>query len=182
MVGTDAAIADVCTAAYAELESLRVDCRSGEKGCGVMRAMAHCMKHQLTVPDWLRSEFLRRWSMVNDAHVGTWDEAYGRPFPPHTRLESVRRRRELRVRVHGAVWRLVKENPDRPMTRVGLFDEVGEQRGISLSASQTEKLYYEAVSEGSINVDDWRRAHLQRDRSSRGIARKPKDEGSALAT
>jgi hypothetical protein len=151
---TDAAIADVCTAAYAELERLRSDGQANVRAV-VMHCVALCFAHNLAPPAWLRQEFLGGYALVNDAHVGSWDEAYGRPWPKGTRLKSIRMRKRVKTRVHHEVFAMVAADMSRAIKR-DLFEEVGEMRGIGLSGSVVEKLYYEATAEGALNVAMWR--------------------------
>lgn len=140
-----------------ELERLRGECVKADGGCSVMAAVAFCGAHRLVLPDWLAEAFIRMRARVVDAHVGSWDEAIGRYWPKHARLPTIRRRLVLRARVHEAVMRIVEANMERPIGRV-LFDEVGEMPDIAVSGTTAERIYYEAVRAGMMNVAAWRRA------------------------
>lgn len=110
-------------------------------------------------PQWLISQFIARRARVTDAHVVTWDdeEAFGRPWPSGTRLKSVRLRKRVKARIHHEVFSLVQADLSRSVNRI-LFDEVGELRSVALSGSVVERLYYESVHEGALNVVVWRDA------------------------
>ena len=145
------------SAPLAELEGLRERCLSPDGGCDVLRAVSVCALHGLVMPPWLADAFVARRARVADAFVGSWDEAFGRPWPKGTKLALVRQKRLLRSRVHAAVWKAVDEDRSRPIKRI-LFDEIGEQPGICKSGATTERLYYEALAQGAVNVADWRAA------------------------
>lgn len=125
---------------------MRAQCLAADGGSAVMRAVHLCHLRRAAVPDWLRDEFSRRFLLVHDAHVGSWDEAFGRPYPKNTRLHDLRRRRQLLGVVHAAVWELAVHQ-GRNVTR-DLFEEVGERREVNASGATVERLYYEALRQG----------------------------------
>lgn len=149
------------------LEALRADCESPVGGCKVMEAVGLCASHGLQMPEWLSASFIRMRSRVVEGHVASWDEAIGRVWPARTRIAAARRRLVLRKRVHAAVWELVARDPTRGIGRI-LFEEVGERVDINTSGSMAERLYYEAVSAGCLNVAQWRRAQQAECRPSHG--------------
>lgn len=144
-------------AACAQLEALRAACEAPGGGCAVMQAVGLCASHSLPLPPWLASCFIRMRALVVEAHVATWDEAIGRPWPARVHIATIRRNLLLKKRIHAAVWAAIKAEPTRGINRL-LFDEIGELDGIAVSGSKVERLYYEAVAEGRLNVADWRRA------------------------
>jgi hypothetical protein len=170
---------DACAAALAEIEQLRLPCTIGNDGCAVLQCLVLCLSHAVPAPDWLRSEFIRRHTLVKDAYVMSWDDAFGRFWPPRTRLPVERRHREEQAKVHGAVWALLQANPDVPFGRIGMFDVVGAMGDIKLSASEAEKRYYQAIDAGYLNLADWRLVALRPGRPSRTKRRKVKDETPA---
>lgn len=66
-----------------------------ERGDGnaAMDAVASCVRRGLAAPDWLARKFLRCYDSVLNCRAHSWDEAYGAPFPPRTKLETMRLRR-----------------------------------------------------------------------------------------
>lgn len=126
----------------------RSACLAADGGCEVLRCMALCMANGLSAPGWLADAFVGRHARVVDAEVGTWDEAFGAPWPPRTRLAEVRKRRRLRRAVHAAVFERVQNEPELSFTRLALFDPVGEQHGINVCGRVAEDLYYEALADG----------------------------------
>lgn len=147
-------------AAQAVLQA-RTACESESGGGAVLQAIRACTVHRLLVPEWLSDAFVRRHSRVVDAEVGSWDEAFGQPWPPRTRLDTVRRHRRLKKAIHEAVWQRLLEDPGQSVTR-DLFEQVGEQRGISVSGSLAEKLYQEALQDGMPNALQVRQAQRGR--------------------
>ncbi|VTU29478.1 hypothetical protein H6CHR_03203 [Variovorax sp. PBL-H6] len=140
-----------------EVLSARAACLAGDGGCAVLHCLRLCLANALHVPRWLADAFIGRHSRVVDAEVCTWDEAFGRPWPPHTRLAAVRRQRQLKNKVHAAVWRLITEEPDVPIAR-DLFERIGEMRGIDVCGSTAEDLYYQALRDGAPSVAQVRAA------------------------
>jgi len=168
--------ADAWAFAADEIERLRAACCSPAGGGAVLDAMRLIA---LSLPPdlhWLRDEYLRRYGRVKGAYVGSWDhdEAFGRPWPRHTRLATERRRLRLKSIVHASVWRLVRENPNISITRA-LFDQVGEAREVGLAGAAVEALYYSALkNDGMLNIAQWRAASRAQ-RSIRATPTKAKD-------
>lgn len=110
------------------------------------------------MPEWLASEFARRHAMVATAQLGTWDLAFGRPWPPgDKRLAAARRRMKLKALVHEWVWRLAIKDRDLPINQ-DLFERIGAMPEIGQSRSTVAKLYYESLAEGLPNIADMRDA------------------------
>lgn len=155
------AAADLAAAqVLAELDDLHAECGGDRAGTAVLQALRLCLVHGVATPEWVRRDFIRRVDLVTGARVAGWSEAFGRYWPRGTRLAAERRRLEMMPKVHAEAWRLVSQNPaGRPINRL-LFDEVGEARGISMSGSAAEDLYYCALAGGALNLATWRRSAL----------------------
>ena len=124
-------------------------CLTADGGCTVLQCMRLCAANRLTPPQWLADAFISRLSRVQEAEVASWDDAFGRPWPPRTRLHAIREQRRLKRVVHAAVWEAVL-NEGRAVNRI-LFDEIGERREVAASGSTCEDAYYEALREGMPN-------------------------------
>ncbi|RZS47496.1 hypothetical protein [Sphaerotilus mobilis] len=147
--------------ALRQVEALRLRCEGAADGLAVMQGVKLCLLHRVAPPDWLAQEFVRRHHLVADAHVASWDDAFGRPWPKRTRLASVRRHLALVRQVHSEVWRLAVEHPGRGIRREHLFTDVSltlNREG--LSPGGVERLYYQALAQGFVNVAQWRRSML----------------------
>jgi hypothetical protein len=126
----------------------RDECLAAEGGGAVLRCLQRCLLHALLPPRWLSDAFAQRHARVTEAEVGSWDEAFGAPWPPGTRLATVRKHKRLKQAIHAEAWTRVLAGA--PVTR-DLFEQIGEQRGICVSGSLAEKLYHEALQEGMPN-------------------------------
>lgn len=127
-------------------------CMAVGGGLEVMRCMRLCASNKLTAPEWLAAEFARRHSLVEQANVGTWDEAFGKPWPGgEKRLAAARQRMRLRAIVHGWVFRLAIQDNDLPIN-TDLFERIGKLPEVNACASRVATLYYESLSDGHPNV------------------------------
>lgn len=126
-------------------------CLAVNGGCMVLQCLRLCAVNQLTPPCWLWDAFSQRHSKVTDAEVATWDEAFGRPWPAHTRLNAVRERRRLKIKVHSAAWKLAIQELGLAINR-DFFERISEMPGIPKSGATVERVYYEALSDGMLNV------------------------------
>lgn len=144
-----------------ELEARRERCTAADGGCEVLRAVRDCMLRGLDAPTWLRDEFVRRYSLVGDAHVATWDEAFGRPYPPRTRIDMVRRDRMRLRQVHEAVWSELRRDP-RQAIDAQLFERAALASELACSGSTARNLYYRAINEqGLLNLASYKQAMLR---------------------
>jgi hypothetical protein len=129
----------------------RETCLGADGGLEVMQCIKLCGNMGLTLPRWLSDEYTRRHDLVTGAQVGTWDAAFGKPWPPRVRLASVRAALALQTRVHAAVWSLIESDRSRSIGR-DLFDEIGQLPGIHRSGATVERAYYKALAAGKPNA------------------------------
>ncbi len=120
-------------------------------GCTVLVELAKCLATGRPAPQPLIDSFVSRLAQVTDAQVGTLDAAFGRIWAPGTKLHNVREQKRLRQAVHRAVWALKVAEPDLPMGRA-FFKRIGALKGIHKSAGQAQRIYYDAVKAGAVNV------------------------------
>lgn len=78
--------------AVQEINTLRPTVEGGG-GFDTMDAVSRCIRHDLVAPAWLARAFLRRYDSVLNCRVGSWDEAFGRPYPKRARMDIWRLRR-----------------------------------------------------------------------------------------
>jgi hypothetical protein len=126
-------------------------CLAPNGGCVVLRCLSLCGVNQLTPPGWLWDAFTQRHNRVTAAEVATWDEAFGRPWKAHTRLEAVRERRRLKEKVHSAAWMLAIKEPGMAIDH-DFFERISEMLGGHKSGTTMERMYYQALSDGLANV------------------------------
>lgn len=137
------------TCLLAEVEATREACAAD--GYKVLRMLALCLSSDIPPPRWLSDAYVSKLAQVQNAQVGTLDGAFGKPWPPGTRLHDVRNQKRLQEAIHRAVWALAMAEPDIPLDRA-LFKRIGVAAGIHKSASQAQRLYYQALDAGAPSV------------------------------
>lgn len=115
-------------------------------GFAVLEAIAACALHGLVAPDWLASEFLKRYRAVQQLRVDSWDaeEAFGKPYPKGFQLARARVRRAARLRVVLLVENFVRRSPSDPLDAE--WDRIGREANVGKTLAQ--ELYSEAVALG----------------------------------
>jgi hypothetical protein len=126
-------------AALHRLDDLEAAYRAGDEGA-LLAAVRDCACHQLVMPDWLVRAFVGRYDKVLTCRVGSWDDAFGRPFPKGRSLAAARKRRAKRFAVVLAVRRLHQQG--RAIDE-GLFAEAGQ--ALAISGATARDLYYETL-------------------------------------
>jgi hypothetical protein len=132
-----------------EIEKLRGQFEAGDRWA-LFAAIRKCANHDLVMPDWVARGFIRGYDQVLNCKVGSWDEAYGAPYPKGARIAALKRRRELRFAVFHAVKKLHEVDPKVYPIDAGTFEQVGRQRqfvdkdGEAMGSATVGKLYYEA--------------------------------------
>lgn len=104
-------------------------------GVAVLDAVAECFLCDLQPPAWLALAFLSRWRSVKHASVGSWDEAFGQPWPKGTQLARKRLVQENAVRAWLAAVRRIRADPGRPITKA-LWQEIGTELGFSATTAE----------------------------------------------
>ena len=100
-----------------QVDAYRAHVEKGD-GFAVMRAVAECARCDLPLPDWLAVAFLTRFRAVAHLRVGSWDEAFGVPFPGGKQLAARRRRCEARLRVAQELMDFVERHPELSVDEV----------------------------------------------------------------
>ncbi len=145
-----------------DLDRRKERCLAAEGGTALLECVRDCLLHGVTAPAWLRDEYVRRFALVGEARVKSWDEAFGRPFAPRARLAIIRRDRQRLRSVHEAVWAVLREDP-RHAIDDALFRRAAESPGLALSAGSVKTKYYQAINEhGYLNLAQWVKAMRQR--------------------
>jgi hypothetical protein len=84
--------------AVESVNALRAEIEAGD-GFAALDAVARCLRHDLVAPGWLARAFVAGYDKVLNCRAGSWDEAFGRPYPKRARLDTLRQRREIRGRL-----------------------------------------------------------------------------------
>ncbi len=139
----DRGIADPTLPIYkvAAEESLlqeRAKFEAGEK-IALLGAIRICANHDMPLPDWAASAFIRGYDNVLACRSDSWDEVFGRPYKKGAHLSRMRQAREKR----GAVWLKVNAavQRDEPINRE-LFESIGREIGVG--KTRAEELYAQA--------------------------------------
>ena len=155
-----------------------------------MRAVAVCARQGLRLPDWLVDAFLTRFRAVAHLRVGSWDEAFGVPFPRGTQLAAKRRRFEARARVANVLTEFVQRHPELSVDDVYAAASakvrdrgtgpVAEYAGrLGVGRTEAQRLYAEAINLGmAYPFDEIRKkngwsARPAKSRKVAGVRRKP---------
>ena len=96
-----------------------------------------CGKSGIPLPPWIVNAFEEGRRRVADMELGSWDEAFGRPWPKGRHLSQLRRRKRLKAMIHNEV----SGSKTIPRSEAG-FAQNGARHDIS--ASQARELFYEA--------------------------------------
>jgi hypothetical protein len=135
-----------------ELEKRRHACEGIGGGTVTLQCIRLCAANRMVIPDWLATQFLKRFVRWDSAEVGSLDEAFGWRWPKGPkRLAQARERIALRAAVHAWVYRLAHVDNDLSITPE-LFARIGRMPEINRCASTVGELYYEALREGRPDV------------------------------
>lgn len=139
--------------ALQNLRELEAQYHAGDR-MALMAAMRECARAGIAPPSWAAEAFIKGYDSVLNCRVGSWDAAYGAPYPKGTQLAALRKRRLNRAKIYKAVIAAIVSDPTRPID-AGLFEEVG--REFYMSKGAAEALYYDAVRQGFQSASDWKR-------------------------
>lgn len=123
-------------AAVERLEDERKKFEQGDK-MALLAAIRTCANHDLPLPRWASRAFVVAYDRVLNCKLGSWDDAFGRPYPKGSHLSALRKRRLYTMPVRMAVTRASESG--RPIDET-LFEEIGQQFG--LGKTLTMELYY----------------------------------------
>lgn len=123
-----------------KLDDLERQFKAGD-GFSLLLAIRVCANHDLPLPDWAARAYIARFDKVLTCRVGSWDDAFRRPFRKGLHLGRARSRRGLRVAVLNRVREILASEPETPIDD-GLFEHVGAE--FDIGKTLANKLYYEA--------------------------------------
>lgn len=99
-------------------------------------AIAVCAMSGLPLPTWAAHAFTAGYKKVDEYEVGSWDEAFGRPYAKGTKLCARRSEHLLRIDVYDAIRNAMAAGVKTPR----VFDVVGA--AFRISSSTTRDYYY----------------------------------------
>ena len=123
---------------YAEpqLEANRGRFEAGDQ-MSLFAAIRICANHDLPLPRWAAMAFIRGYDEVLNCRAGSWDAAFGKPYPKGEHLRSRRLRRENLFAVRLAVDDLHSKGSPKDEA---MFESIGEKLGIGKTLAM--ELYY----------------------------------------
>jgi hypothetical protein len=99
-------------------------------GCGggleLLETICECGAHGLPLPPWVVKDLHHRLQKVMTFETGSWDHAFGRPFPKRASLSKLKRDSKLRPLVHRCVTKILNDEPATPID-VALFERVAAE-------------------------------------------------------
>jgi len=125
--------------ALRQIDLLQVAYEKGDK-MALFAALRKCANHDLVMPMWVSRAFISGYDNVLNCRVGSWDDAFGRPYPKGKHLGNMREDRVKRYAIYFRIREIIKT--ERHTVDDGLFERVGSEFGVG--KSRANKLYYEA--------------------------------------
>ena len=120
------------------LESLRNRYEAGEQ-IALLDAINYCATESVLMPDWVASEFVRKYRRVASYEVKTLDEEFGPCIPENQQLAAMRRRYKMAVVVYYLTMIAWYEGTPRDE---GLFEEIASQIGVRSKSTVSRYFYW----------------------------------------
>lgn len=127
--------------AIQRIENCRKQFTEGDQGA-LMAALRVCACHEIAMPDWLATAFIKAYDQVLNCREKSWDVVFGAPFPKGTNIKARRKERTLRFAVLREVRRIRDRYPDRAIN-ADFFEEVGEK--FNIGKTLAEEFYRSAL-------------------------------------
>lgn len=136
--------------AWTVMDVLRERFEAGDKNA-VMRCLNYCLRHKppLKPQPWAADAFVEITQRVYECEVGSWDEAFGRPYPKGTRLEHQKGLNEIRKKC----FRGVSEAMANGETQTDACAIVGDKLGMSWQRVRQHYIRAKEVSKSVFGYD-----------------------------
>lgn len=129
---------------YAAMEAIEIERQrftAGDK-MALFGAIRKCANHDLVMPRWVADAFVRGYDEVLNCRVGSWDKAFGKPYPGK-HLNALRKRRVNRFLVKQEIESALREGERttgrRPAIDNELFEAVAQK--LHINRDLVSKLY-----------------------------------------
>jgi hypothetical protein len=99
-----------------------------------MEAVAWCLRFNQPVPPWARDGFIAAVNRVSSLDAASWDQAFGKPFPRGSKVDTLRAKSERKLEVWAKVLTLRRRRP-RPKD---IFELVRIELGVSRATVKRE--------------------------------------------
>ena len=123
-----------------DLDTLKAQFEAGDS-FALLQAIRKCANHDLRMPDWVAENYINRFDRVLNCKSGSWDEAFGKPYPKGKHIKEMKERRNLRFRVYVRVREIREASKKLIPIDEALFSRVGAEFGIKKTLCN--ELYYE---------------------------------------
>ncbi len=122
------------------LEECRESFHCGDK-YELMHAIRICANHDLPLPEWAAMAYIKAFDTVLNARAKSWDEVFGAPYPKHSHMNAIKKRRELKFGVLNRVNEIRAREPKTPIDEA-LFELVGQE--FNIGKTLAAEYYYSA--------------------------------------
>jgi hypothetical protein len=99
-------------------------------------------KSDLPIPNWVQHAFVDAVHQVDEFHVKSWDEVFGRPLGKGKQLAVARKKLRLRGELPQHIWD--RNEGGEPISK-DLFESVGKKFGVS--GTVAAEIYYQVMKE-----------------------------------
>lgn len=111
------------------LERERERYEQGEN-IALLGAIRTCANHDLPLPAWAARAFIKRYDEVLNCRTGSWDEAFGQPYPGK-HVPDLRKRRLHRFAIPQRIIELRSQEDPPPMNgnrkHEGVYNQVARE-------------------------------------------------------
>jgi len=121
------------------LRDLEEEYQLDGSGFVVLAAVRVCANHALVMPEWVAQAFINSYDKVLNARAGSWDDAFGRPYPKGKHLNTARRSRVLPIAVYLEGKRILADK--QSTIDDDFFEDLGSKFGLSKTIAN--EMYYE---------------------------------------
>ncbi len=155
-------------------QAIKQDRELIERGDGfaVLACVRRILTNGLVAPTWLAYAFNKRYDIVLNCLVDSWDDpkSFGRPYLKGRHLNSLRKERILKSQLWATVWRILQAKPDTPID-AALFECAGRLAHPPVGKTEAERIYRKAKQEFSAFF--YGQSNPAKKRKFAGIKRKP---------
>jgi hypothetical protein len=155
-------------------QAIKQECELIERGDGfaVLACVRRILTHGLVAPNWLSYAFNKRYDVVLNCLVDSWDDpkSFGRPYLKGRHLNSLRKERILKPQLLVIVLRILQANPQTPIDPA-LFESAGRRARPPVGKTEAERIYRKAKIEFNAFLNG--QFNPAKRRKFAGIKRKP---------
>lgn len=124
--------------ALQRIENCHKHFTEGDQGA-LMAALRVCACHEIAMPDWLATAYIKAYDQVLTCREKSWDVVFGAPFPKGANIRARRKKRTLMFGVFNTVNdAILRGQTIDPV----LFESVGKK--FNLGKTLAEEYYREA--------------------------------------